>query len=344
MALPIDYIPYGACVPFEDAIDAGVLALRDDVRMQLKSFTEALADSCNIMGAIDKMLAAGAAEAKAAMKVVGDTIASVINALEDFFKGGITDTAITAVMDAVTSILSAAKNAMQAFIDVIDLLTDMLMEAAGAAKNIICDISVGAIESLPAAAVVGIVGLAAAKKINKPGRGNMVFDSPDKMLKDLTNDVLKDSGYDSAMASIKAMESSVLKEVDKVNALMKQICGGRDVKLIDKKKLVSETGVSETINNSIDFGMFYNVDFVSDQLKFYAFSSGPKYETTYAWKFQWAGQKPLETTSNGLNDPVPFKYSFMTADKLPMTVTVTAKQKVNNKIFTKTITKKFEDL
>jgi phage-related protein len=335
MPLPIDYIPTGACVPFEQSVDQTVIDAMNDVKALVRPFTDALSDSCSIMSSIGNLVQAGVDQVKNALKAIGNVVGAVINTLMDLFSNSILDTMIGAIGAIIGGIIGAVKSVMNAVMTVIDQITDMLVAAIQGVKDMICDIIEGGVKNLPKSVMTDPV-LSSVKDTKIPATGNVAFANKDMAKSQVSRDILNKSGYPTKANEILGLEKTILGQVDILNSTISNVCGGKKITVINKKGLIPALIPSAKENKEMMFDVTYNIDFINDDLNFVAFSDK---EYTYDWSFKFNKQSEMKASTR-MSGGVPFKYSFLTADKFPLEVTVTAKSKDGYK----TIKHKFDQI
>lgn len=180
-----------ACVLLE--MDSEFLDIQTTFENKFKSFNELLGDDCSIFSTVSGLLkdASNVADefAKDLKKGIADLIAQASKIFDQIksITGGVLDTLVSQIKDALISITTA-------FDDITATVNDMInvvIEATKAIKTMLCDAISSAISVIPPEIVAGTVAISAVKGFNfaKDDLGKNIVGMKDvqKMSTDILN-------------------------------------------------------------------------------------------------------------------------------------------------------------
>lgn len=234
MALPIEYTPSGACIPFADYIEASTETLRDTLYATSASYAVNVIDTCDLTGAIDAMLKDGAAELKKAMAVVGKLVGEALNAISTILSGTVIDQLLDQVEALIADVMTAVNSVMSSVSQLLEDIKDVIKQVSDGVKTILCEAASGFLNSVPTVAVSGVIAATAIKGL-KPS----TYVGAESYI-DVTDAVAQAAGVNTIISTASSLENQIFNQISILNSLAGSVCGGTSYKFIDNVKIRKE--------------------------------------------------------------------------------------------------------
>lgn len=229
--LPPGYVTTGECVPIQDFLDAGTLAIQNTLYDAVGSFAGSVLSACDLTASIDNILLDGAAELQKNVAAFSDMIGKTIRSIESMLRGMVPDNMVDFIESTISGVMQTIKTSIDAAVALFDNIMNLLDTVVNGVKSILCETAGTFLDSVPGIAVSSSPTASSLKNLSK---GNFAqIDATE-----LTDSLARASGLDSIFNTAFNIQSTMFNEIQQVNALASSLCSGGSI--IDANAIINK--------------------------------------------------------------------------------------------------------